>query len=195
MPSFSKLLRNAIGNGARGNKFNVIFNFKGSNNFEKKLAITCKSCDYPTIKTKTVDFKYKGQTIPIPLSANFDHEWNAEFYMNEKHNIKNFFDEWMLVYHSRGKDSSMTDDNFKDRIKLSDGSIFSSFNDSFFTVNVDILQFPFETNILPDTIDGATARYRLYNVFPTDVMKISAGESDELLTAKVSFKYSYFERF
>lgn len=194
MASYSKLLRKAIGNGARSNKFNVVFNFKDSNNFEKKLAITCKSCDYPSIKTNSFDFKYRGRAIPIPLSSNFDHDWTAEFYLDESHLIREFFDEWMLIYHSRGEYSSMTGENFKKKINLSDGSIFSSFDDDFFTVSVDIYQFPFETNILPETIEGATAHYKLYNVFPTDVQKLSAGDADGIMTVKVSFKYSYFER-
>lgn len=195
MPSFSKMLRKTIGNGARSNKFNVIFNFKDNKGFEKKLSLTCKSCDYPNISTKTFDFKYKGQVIPIPLSSNYDHDWNAEFFLGENHQVKDFFDDWMIVYNARGENSSMSGINFKDKIKLADGSVFSSFNDNFFTVDVDIYQFDFETNILPDTIEGATAHYKLYNVFPISVMKLSTSENDDILTAKVNFRYSYFERF
>lgn len=197
MSAYSKLIRAAIGDGARSNKFNVIFSFQSSGGFEKELAISCKSSSYPDIKAKTADFKYKGHIIPIYISSVYGNDWDAEFYMDPTHKLKRFFDSWVEFYDGRGEGITMRD------VGARQGTIFLPNGEPLFpnldnkgdlTVTARIYQFDFDAEITPETTDGATAKYVLYNVFPSGIDKISVGENDDFLTLKVNFKYSYFER-
>ena len=191
MPDYAKLLRKAIGDGARSNKYNVVFNINGSSDFQKRLSATCKSCGSPGAKAKTMDFKYKGFTIPLPLNSETNHDWDADFYLDENHDIKKFFDDWILAYGARGQYTSANGEDFVKTIKIPNGTI--SFNDPYMTVDVDLYQFDFNANIMPDTVSGWTAHYVLHNVFPISTTDPQYSDQDEMMTVKVQFKYSYFE--
>ncbi len=191
MPEYAKLLRSAIGDGARANKFNIIFNLNGPVDFQRKLTIACSSCGVPGIKSRPYDFKFKGVSIPLPLASETSHDWNADFYLDENHEIKKFFDDWINAFQARGQYSSADGKDFIRTLKTPDGEI--SFSDPYMTIDVDVYQFGFDVSILPDTVEGWTAHYKIHNVFPIAFTEPAFADQDEILSLKVQFKYSYFE--
>lgn len=183
--SYSRILRRIIGDGARSNRFAVKFNDFG--NFAKDLNFICTSASLPSIQTTTADYKYKGHSVTVPIGCKYVTDLTMDFYLDEEHKIKKFFDEWIEMYDTRGENISMSGKQFQ-FVKMPNGD---NVND--FTCTVDIEQFTFDENML--NINAIpSVRYRLYNVFPTNVGSISLDDNDSIEKLQVTFKFSYYER-
>lgn len=182
---YSKILKRIIGNGARSNKFVVIFNDLG--NYARDLNFICTSSKLPTLQTVTVDYKYKGHSISVPVGAKYSSDWSADFYVDDDHKIKTFFEDWIEMYDTRGENISMSGKPFN-FAKIPNGSALSNF-----TCTVDIEQYPFDCDLVSG-YGSPLAVYRLYNVFPKSLPEIQLDENDSLEKLSVTFGYSYFER-
>lgn len=183
--NYSRLIKNVIGNGARSNKFVVRFNDLG--NYARDLNFICTSSKIPSVQTITTDYKYKGHSITVPIGTRYNTDWSADFFVDEEHRIKTFFEEWIEMFDARGKNISMLGKDFK-FVDIPNSGTMSDF-----TCTVDVEQYDFDTELLREN-QTPKIIYRLYNVFPTAVQDISLDENDSLEKINVSFKYSYFER-
>lgn len=182
---YSKIIKRIIGDGARTNKFVVRFNDLGS--YARDLNFTCISTRIPSLTAATVNYKYKGHEIEIPVGAKYGSDWSADFYMDEGHRIKKFFDDWIEMYDTRGENISMSGKAYKPAT-APDGSTLQSF-----TCTVDIEQYPFDADLINDA-GVPSAIYRIYNVFPKSTQEISLDDNDSLEKLSVTFGYSYYER-
>lgn len=182
---YSRIIKHIIGNGARSNKFVVIFNDLG--NYAKDLNFICTSSKIPSIQTVTSDYKYKGHAISVPIGAKYTTDWSADFYVDEDHNIKKFFEDWIESYDTKGENISMSGKPFMYPLTPNGFPVLTK------TCTVDIEQYPFDVDLIIEN-KSPSAIYRLYNVFPKSIQEISLDENDSLEKLNVTFGFSYFER-
>ena len=182
---YSKIIKRIIGEGARSNKFVLRFNNLGT--YARDLNFICISSKIPSIQAVTANYKYKGHDIEIPIGAKYTSDWSADFYVDEEHKIKTFFEDWIEMFDTRGENISMTGKSFS-YARIPNGTLLQDF-----TSTVDIEQYPFDTDLITES-NSPTATYRLYNVFPKSMQEISLDENDSLEKLNVTFGFSYFER-
>lgn len=185
----SKFFEQVLGDGSRTNKFEVFFGIDGGQ-FDKTLSLLLQSTSLPTMTTDVVEYKYKGKSIPIPISCDYTQEWDCNFIVDDHHNVKSFFDSWIERFSIRGENNTFTGKEFSD-VVLPTGGIFTQN-----VVNVKIVQYGFNAEIAPFNSNEQfkEATYMLYNVFPVSVSGIKFDTEDEIQTITVSFKFSHFER-
>lgn len=182
---YSRKIRNILGDISRTNKFVVRFNDLGS--YARDLDFTCTSTSIPSVQATTVDYKYKGHVLTLPAGVKYGSTWTATFYVDERHLVKKFFEDWIEMFDTRGEGISMSGKPFNFANVPHSGSMTD------FTATVDIEQYDFNTDLISE-VGTPLAVYRLYNVFPTSVPEIQLGSEDGFETLNVSFSYSYFER-
>lgn len=185
----SKFFEKALGDGARTNKFDVFFSIDGSQ-FDKRLSLLLQSTSLPSVTTSVIEYKYKGKTIPIPISCDYTQEWECTFLVDDNHDIKTFFENWIELYSLRAEDMSFTGKQ-SDYINIPGGGKFDKT-----TINVRVTQYNFNAEVNPFTSNehNITAEYMIYNVFPVSVSPLKYDTEDEIQTITVAFKFSHFER-
>lgn len=186
---YTKFIDKALGDGSRSNKYDVFFSIDGGQ-FDKRLSILCQTTKLPAITADTVEYKYKGKSIPLPIGYSYGQEWECNFLLDDNHEIKKFFEEWIERYSTRRENVTYTGKEFSN-VRIPGGGTFNKN-----TIDVKIVQYNFKAEINPynSNESNATAVYVLHNVFPVSTSDISYGTDDEIETLTVTFKYSHFER-
>lgn len=175
------MLEKSLGDGARSTKFDVLFQFTNGKQAPESqdLMALVKTTQLPSVSHSTIDFKYKGRSIPLKGQTKFSQTWECTFYLTEDHKLKQAFENWMLALDQQHHYFAPTD-------AISE-TIGIHHTLSSYTTSIKIYQRNFDD-------DQNTAEYTLYNVFPTEISPISYDYSStgQIQEFTVTFAYSYF---
>lgn len=179
------MLQNALGDGARATKFEVFFQFTNPKTgiSDDDLIALVKTTNFPGKSHTTIDFKYKGRSIPIKGQTKYSQTWECTFYLTEDHKLKYAFENWIEALdqkHNYYYDYELAAAGVDETQRLH--SVTNNY-----TTTINLFQKSFDDKT-------QRAKYTLYNVFPIDVSPIqysyeSIGQIQEFT---VTFAYSYF---
>jgi len=176
------ILHNTLGDGARSAKFNVMFSFTNpkANPDSGALLAHGKTSSFPGKANTTIDFKYKGRTIPIKGQVKYTQSWECTFYLSEDHTLKHELENWIESLDQRHNYLNPSETKSVRETQL-------RHNVHGYTQNAYIYQRDFE-----DTRD--TAKYTLFNVFPTEIspVQVNYESRGELLEFTCTFSYSHY---
>lgn len=189
-----KDLQNALGGGAKTNKFKVIINapmlsaitnlannFLGgptSNPDSNTLSILAKNTTIPAKTIGQVDIWHRGRKYPIRGKAAFEHRWDITFYNDAKMNVRRFFEEWM--YEIDRYDSILTESLYTNNY-LGTNSI----NIGYMT-NLRVQQLCSENKISAD--------YEIVHAFPIGISSqpLDSSSNNRISEFTVTFSYDYW---
>jgi len=176
------ILHNTIGDGARSAKFNVMFSFTNpkANPDSSALIAQGKTSSFPGKSNTTIDFKYKGRTIPIKGQVKYTQSWECTFYLTEDHTLKHELENWIEALDQQHNYLNPSDTKSVRETQI-------SHNAHGYTQTAYIYQRDFE-----DARD--TAKYTLFNVYPTEIspVQVSYESRGELLEFTCTFTYSHY---
>ena len=94
------LIQNTIGDGARAAKYMMTIDRLPGNSStwpvqSKSLSIMCKGAIFPGKNLTTITYLYKGRNIVIPSHVKYNQTFELTFYLNESHNARIAFSDWM----------------------------------------------------------------------------------------------------
>jgi len=180
--AIQNILERTLGDGARPTKFDVIFEFTNiKTGFDKdSMLAMAKAASFPSKAHTSIDFKYKGRSIPLKGQVKYTQIWECTFYLTEDHKLKNAFEIWIEAL-----DQKHNYYNVADTANVSNTQIIHSKNN--YVREIKIHQKNFDDSSI-------TAEYTLHNAFPTEVSAIqtsyeSIGQVQEFT---VIFAYSHF---
>lgn len=167
-------LKNALGIGARMNKYRVYFSFPSAVTpmpgvDTEVLSLVCNKCSgFPSSEIGSSELWIGGRKVLLPKQADSNGgDWTADFYNDEEHKIRNSFIKWM-----RAIDHLPT--NMSSGVP---GSVMT-------TLRVAQL----------DSANNETVVYNFYDVFVKSVSGIdfdgTSASDPEVFT--VTFSYTYF---
>ena len=178
------LLNGALGDGARATKFdiNVVFP-KDLFTDDQGLSVLAKAASFPGKSYDTIDFKYKGRSIPIKGQVKYEQRWDCTFYLTEDHKLKNAFEVWLESLDQ--KHNYILDIGVVPGLAAQQKKNYENYTTSIF-----LYQKNFDG-------DQDTAVYELYNVFPVQInsLPLSADSVGSILEFTVTFAYSYYNSF
>lgn len=173
-------IQNVIGDGARSTKWDVAFNFTNPDIFPSasNVAVMCKACTLPARGLSTIDFKLKGRSIPIRGQVKYGGTFDCTFYSDERMKLRHAFETWIAACDEGFQYGVLTPEIKKTIAKHAMNG---------YSKDISLYQINFEES-------EQTAKYTIYNVFPTEVGAISLdSETGELITFTVTFAYSHFD--
>lgn len=131
----------------------------------------CMVAKMPGLTVETIDFKWKGRNLPVKSVQNYEQKWQATFYNDENHSVRQMFLNWMLY------DQVHQYENKK-------GNKFSHINPA--AIGVYQLDYELSKNLVV---------YILANVYPTNVgdVELSYDGINQVETFTVEFAYTHFE--
>ena len=174
------MIHGVLNDGARKTKFDCIINFNSLGLFSnsRDIATLIKTSNFPGRTNDTIDFKFKGQSIPLKGQNKFDNTWSCTFYLTQDHKLRQAFEKWMESLEQVHNKFKVTSD-----VRSAQGHNFANG----YSTTAQIIQLDF---------DGSqqTAVYELYNVFPKSIQMIDADYSavGALQEFQVEFSYSYY---
>lgn len=187
MSNYRKLLEQALNQGARTTKWNVIIPDNGRN--ELTLSLLAKDIILPSLGVKEITMKYKGRDIPIAGPVKISNEFSITFMVDQEHRIRKYFEDWILKFDARGFQTSVVDSNYESQLKGSIGDERSLYR------NITLLQYPFDADIDPETAASPAAQYTFYGCFPTNISEFSySNDNESIFDLKVQFKCSHYQR-
>lgn len=166
-------LKNALGIGARANRYRVYINFPNAVRripgvTDENLCVICSSCDgFPAETGQYSSVFSQGRKFNLPKQQDNGGDWNCTFYNDEAHKFRNSFLMWMkAIDHIPA--NSMT------------GSPADVMTD------IKVAQL--------DSADNETVICTFYNVFVTEVGAITfdGGSAADVETFGVKFTYSHY---
>lgn len=130
----------------------------------------CHATSFPGLTVETIDFKYRGRTLPVKSVQTYQQKWTATFYNDEKHAVRKLFLDWMTYDQAY---------QFEDKTKGNFEGILPS---------ISIYQLDFE-------MSKDCVVYTMMNVFPTNVGEVSVQYDglNQIETFTVEFAYTHFE--
>ena len=177
-------LQQALGDGARATKFEVFLGFRDiiSGTKNEDLITLVKTTSFPGKSHNTIDFKYKGRSIPIKGQTKYSQVWECAFYLTEDHKLKRAFESWIEALDQKH--------NYQYDYDLSAGGVDDlqrDFSKNGYTTSIDLYQKSFDDKT-------QLAKYTLFNVYPIEVSSLqysyeSLGQIQEFT---VTFSYSHF---
>lgn len=177
--AIQNMLENVIGDGARSTKFDVLFEFTDVNTpSAQDVQAMVKTTSLPSKSHTTIDFKYKGRSIPLRGQTKYSQTWECTFYLTQDHSLKKAFENWIEALDEKhnyaGKEAGVSD-------------LQDSHNLMGYTTTINIYQKDFDDKT-------ETAKYELYNVFPTEVSAVQYdySASGQIQEFTVIFAYSHF---
>lgn len=186
--NYRKMLEGALNQGARSTKWNVIIPDASGRN-DVTLSLLAKDITLPGLGVKTITMKYKGRDIPIAGQVKESGTFNITFLVDQEHKVRKYFEDWLLRFNARGYQSSFVDAAYESQLKASIGDEGNLYR------NITIMQYPFDTDIDPDTKTEPTAQYTLYGSFPTDIGEFSySNDNESIFDLKVTFTCCYYQR-
>ena len=94
-------LKNALGIGARANRYRVYFTLPSGVQriqgvSEENLSLLCSSCDgFPASAGQSSSVFSQGRKFNLPKQQDNGGDWNATFYNDEAHRFRNTFLLWI----------------------------------------------------------------------------------------------------
>ena len=174
------MIHGVLDDGARKTKFDCIINFNSMGLFpnSRDLATLIKTSNFPGRTNDVIDFKFKGQTIPLKGQNKFDNTWTCTFYLTQDHKLKQAFEKWM---------ESLEQVHNKFNVAGDIRNAQATNRSSGYTTTAQIIQLDFEGS-------QQTAVYELYNVFPKSIQSIDTDYSAvaAIQEFQVEFSYSYY---
>lgn len=163
-------LKQALGPGARANKYRVHFNIPNA---------VPKTADIQTFDTLAIMASFPGKAIGVietynqgrklvlPGDTSFSNQFTVEFYNTEEHNLRRAIMEWLRAM-----------DHFQDNMHSG--------------MPIEVM-----TNMAVSQLDSAmneTVRYTFHGVFPQEIAEISIGDDqqDTITRTSVTFAYTDF---
>lgn len=176
--SIPRYLYGALGDGARSNRYDVLITLKDNSAgiTGRTIGMLCKAASFPGRTHETIDFVYKGRSIPIRGQSAYEQEWSCSFYLTEDHSLRDEFATWIESL-----------DEVHNYVSASYASKQRSESHNGYTRDIKIYQQNY-------TDDGATAEYTLHNCFPksVDAVDLSGDGATGLLDYRVTFAYSHY---
>lgn len=166
-------LKNAIGIGARANRYRVYFSFPNAVQriagvTEETLSIICSQCDgFPSETIPTSKIYSQGRSFTLPKQKDNGGDWSCTFYNDEEHKFRNTFLLWEKAIDHVPQNSST-------------GAPLDIMTD------IKVAQL--------DSDEKETVICTFHDVFVTDVSSVTFnGESaSDVETFTVKFTYSYY---
>lgn len=176
------MLQKSVGDGARATKFQILFEFTNQNSAPNAndMVALAKTTSFPGKSHSTIDFKYKGRSIPLRGQTKYTQTWECTFYLTEDHKLKNAFENWIEALDEKH--------NYMDVSTIAGVSATQRIHNSGkYTTTIVLYQRNFDD-------DQDTAVYHLHNVFPIEVSPIqySYEQQGQIQEFTVTFAYSYF---
>jgi len=177
--AIQNILNRAIGDGARPTKYEVAFAFIDPqpqvNNDD--LVVMGKTATFPGKEHTTMDFKFKGRSIPIKGQIKYTQTWECTFYLTEDHVLKNAFENWIEALDQQHNYYDVSGNSNVQNIQHQPN----------YTTEIVISQLNFRA-------DRVTANYRLHNAFPTVVSPVQTSYESrgQLQEFSVTFAYSHY---
>ena len=176
--SIPKHLYQALGDGARSNRYDVLITLKDNSAglSGRAIGMLCKSSSFPGRTHETIDFVYKGRSIPIRGQSAYEQEWSCTFYLTEDHSLRDEFATWIESL-----------DEVHNYVGASYASKQRNESHNGYTRDMKIYQQNYGD-------DGATAEYTLYNCFPKTVeaIDVNGGDATGIMEFRVTFAYSHY---
>lgn len=180
--AIQNILARTLGDLARATKYEVFFAFTDpKSQLDKDTLIAMgKTASFPGKSHTTIDFKYKGRSVPIKGQTKYTQTWECTFYLTEDHKLKNAFENWIEALDQKHNYFDVTESD-------SIPGMQAKHSTSGYTTELFIYQKNFYD-------DAETAEYILHNAFPVDVAPVqtnyeSLGQTQEFT---VTFAYSHF---
>ncbi len=141
----------------------------------KVLDVLCKSVKVPDVTNEPLEMKIKGHTMKIPGRTNQDLTLEITFYLDENHNMRQLFHEWI----------NGLDDRFYAQTSAAAAGVSQSKN-YFGNILIKAREFD-ESKIEP-------MNYLIEGVYPTSVsgMEYGSGSTNEVQEVTVTFAYFRF---
>ena len=187
----SSLIQNkfhtVIGDGARASKFNFYIPplSGGDVKITDIIAYSVKSVDLPTVEHTPIKIMIKGHPIPVKGSTTYSQEFEVEFYSDEAHAIKRFFEDWIVMLEQRHY-------YYNPRINNARLAEINTIDYEY----EDITWFP-TLFVEQRNYDGdqVLAVYQIFNCFPISVsgFKYDHSQVNTVLTFTVKFSYSHYK--
>lgn len=191
MANYRKLISEILHEGARSTKWDVIIPVVASSTSidEEKMSLLARDVTLPSLGVKTMTKKYKGRDIPLAGQVSVSNDFDISFLVDRDHNIRKYFEEWILKFDSRGYECTMISSKLDEVLK----GQFSSDKDLYKDITIN--QYPFDAVIEPGSTVQPVASYVMYGCFPTSIGSFSYGsDGDNIFELKVSFNCCYYER-
>lgn len=171
-----------LGDGARATKFdaNIVFN-NDLYSDDEAVSFLIKSMDYPSKSHTTVDFKYKGRSIPLKGQTKYNQTWTCTFYLTPDHKLRNVFETWI-------ESLDQQHNYFEDVSEIKGLKATQEGNESSYVTDLFLYQRNFDD-------DQNTAVYHLYNALPIEISTMQANSESigEILEFTVTFAYSHYK--
>lgn len=181
--AIQNIMQKTLGDGARSSKFDVLFEFTNPKSAlppQDAMALV-KSTSFPGVTHSTMDFKYKGRSVPLRGQVKYTQTWECTFYLQQDHSLKHAFDNWIVAldemhgYAANGAGGAYLNETRRAHAQRG------------YTTTIKLYQRDFD-----DTTN--TSEYTLFNVYPTEVTPIqySYDSTGQIQEFTVTFAYSYF---
>lgn len=166
-------LKNALGIGARANRYRVYFTLPSGVQriqgvSEENLSLLCSSCDgFPATAGQSSSVFSQGRKFNLPKQQDNGGDWNATFYNDEAHRFRNTFLLWMKAIDHVPANSStgspisvMADISVAQLDSAENETVVCTFHDAFVT-NVGAIAFDGTTSADVETF-SVTFTYSYY---------------------------------
>lgn len=177
-----------LGDAARSTKFTFVLPvISGNPELMNHIAYSVKSLTLPTIENTPIEFKYKGNTIPIRGQTKFSQSFTVTFYLSETHILKQFFEDWIAHLEQRHYYYNPRKHAQRQRILTNSGGDKTPYM-TWYNTTAYVEQWDFD-GMKP------TALYQIFNVFPTkvDAPDYSYESVGQIAEFTVTFACSHFE--
>ena len=194
------LIQNTIGDGARAAKYMMTIDRLPGNSStwpvqSKSLSIMCKGAIFPGKNLTTITYLYKGRNIVIPSHVKYNQTFELTFYLNESHNARIAFSDWMQgfdqSYESYYTGTNVGAANSAGKDIINSGSSFTenvrdAKTDLDRMTSIKVAQLNFDNT-------QKTAEYIFHNCYPTAISDITTDASSvgAILEYTVTFAYSH----
>lgn len=161
-------LKNAIGAGARPNKYRINFSVPAAVPTSSNLQLAntlCKSTQFPGVTLGQIEVFNQGRKLMIPGDTTYENNWTVTFYNSEEHGLRRDILAWMKAA-----------DHFQNNQHSGiPASIMGE-------LSVEQL----------DSAGNPTAKYTFHNVFPSEVAALEVGDDqlDTIQEFDVTFTFS-----
>jgi len=181
------LLEHALGDGARGAKFECALHIKDNSFFSDVVALNTlvKTSSLPGKTHEVNNLMYKGRSIPVRGQVKYQQTWECTLYLTEDHAAKTAFSIWLesIDFVNNYSDFDSFDANnikkMKDTIRPDNQG---------YTSDLIITQQNFNLDSYPIT-------YYMYNCFPIGIssVEVSSENVGQITEFTVTFAYTHLE--
>lgn len=171
------LVNGAGGDLARPTKFRAMFSLltAGATVPQRDLDLLTKSFSIPPRKMQTLDFKYKGKSVPVMGPIDVEHTISITFIMDDGHRIRGLFEDWLMsldVNEDGGVNSAIT------------GLKNSLLSNYFGTIGLVIKPLNWEE-------DTETYSYSFLDIYPTSIGELQYSTDSVSTVQEITIEFAY----